>query len=163
MYGFDPRLFSESLMRNCSDLAHTGKYPTHEPKRLLCHAFDRVQTENCFGTSVRSLVILMVDAFLRRQRHRLCCGRRLSHRTTSFGQYRRLRLSGRSRRPSRLSIAIAEDEWRLSKTIGCVPVDGSVEVEGPQLHANFVRATFFLVIRSALANVHSLVRCTRQD
>ena len=47
-------------MRNCSDLAHTGKYPTHEPKRLLCHAFDRVQTENCFGTSVRSLVILML-------------------------------------------------------------------------------------------------------
>ena len=49
MYGFDPRLFSESLMRNCSDLAHTGTYPTNEPKRLLSHAFDRVQTENCFG------------------------------------------------------------------------------------------------------------------
>jgi len=51
MYGFDPRLFSESLMRNCSDLAHTGKYPTNEPKRLLCHAFDRLQTENCFGSA----------------------------------------------------------------------------------------------------------------
>lgn len=49
MYGFDPRLFSESLMRNCSDLAHSGKYTTNEPKRLLSHAFDRVQTENCFG------------------------------------------------------------------------------------------------------------------
>ena len=49
MYGFDPRLFSESLMRNCSDLAQTGGYSTAEPKRLLCHAFDRVQTENCFG------------------------------------------------------------------------------------------------------------------
>ncbi len=49
MYGFDPRLFSESLMRNCSDLAHSGKYTTEETKRLLCHAFDRVQTENCFG------------------------------------------------------------------------------------------------------------------
>ncbi len=49
MYGFDPRLFSESLMRNCSDLANSGKYLTNEPKRLLCHAFDRVQTENCFG------------------------------------------------------------------------------------------------------------------
>ncbi len=51
MYGFDPRLFSESLMRNCSDLVHTGKYSTDEPKRLLCHAFDRVQNENCFGMS----------------------------------------------------------------------------------------------------------------
>jgi hypothetical protein len=51
MYGFDPRLFSESLMRNCSDLANTGKYTTDEPKRLLFHAFDRVQTENCFGMS----------------------------------------------------------------------------------------------------------------
>lgn len=52
MYGFDPRLFSESLMRNCSDLAHSGKYNTDEPKRLLGHAFDRVQTENCFGRFV---------------------------------------------------------------------------------------------------------------
>ncbi|CAF0817232.1 unnamed protein product [Rotaria sordida] len=51
MYGFDPRLFSESLMRHCSDLAHTGKYATTEPKRLLCHAFDRVQIENCFGSA----------------------------------------------------------------------------------------------------------------
>jgi hypothetical protein len=49
MYGHDPRLFSSSLMRNCSDLAHTGKYLTSEPKRLLCHAFDCVQNENCFG------------------------------------------------------------------------------------------------------------------
>jgi hypothetical protein len=49
MYGYDPRLFSQSLMRNCSDLAHTGSYSTSDPKRLLCHAFDRVQTENCFG------------------------------------------------------------------------------------------------------------------
>ena len=49
MYGYDPRLFSESLMRNCSALAHTGKYSISEPKRLLCHAFDRVQLENCFG------------------------------------------------------------------------------------------------------------------
>ena len=50
MYGIDPRLFPESLMRHCSDLAHTGKYSTNEPKRLLCHAFDCVQNENCFGT-----------------------------------------------------------------------------------------------------------------
>ena len=57
MYGFDPRLFSESLMRNCSDLAHSGKYNTHEPKRLLGHAFDRLQTENCFGM----FVILKID------------------------------------------------------------------------------------------------------
>ena len=49
MYGFDPRLFSESLMRNCSNLAQTGSYSTAEPKRLLCNAFDQVQTENCFG------------------------------------------------------------------------------------------------------------------
>lgn len=49
MYGFDPRLFSESLMRNCSHLANSGKYLANEPKRLLFHAFDRVQTENCFG------------------------------------------------------------------------------------------------------------------
>ena len=49
MYGYDPRLFSESLMRHCSDLAHSGGYHTSEPKRLLCHAFDRVQMGNCFG------------------------------------------------------------------------------------------------------------------
>ena len=50
MYGYDPRLFSESLMRHCSDLAHNGDYCSSNPKRLLCHAFDRVQNENrCFG------------------------------------------------------------------------------------------------------------------
>jgi hypothetical protein len=49
MLGYDPRLFSECLMRNCSDLVYTGKHSTTEPKRLLCDAFDRVQTENCFG------------------------------------------------------------------------------------------------------------------
>ncbi|CAF2899528.1 unnamed protein product [Rotaria sp. Silwood2] len=56
MYGFDPRLFSESLMRHCSDLAHSGKYSTTEPKRLLCHAFDRVQIENCFGSATACVV-----------------------------------------------------------------------------------------------------------
>jgi len=49
MYGYDPRLFSASLMRNCSNLAYKGQYSTSDPKRLLCHAFDRVQIENCFG------------------------------------------------------------------------------------------------------------------
>ena len=101
--------------------------------------------------------------FLRRQRHRVCGGRRLPHGTTSFGQHRRLRLCGRSRRPSRLPIAIAEDEWRLSETIGCVPVDSSVEVKGPQLHADIVGAVFFLIVRGAKAcssrieSIHSLV------
>ncbi|CAF1415050.1 unnamed protein product [Rotaria sordida] len=56
MYGYNPRLFSESLMRNCSDLAHTGKYCTSQPKRLLCHAFDRVQTENCFGSATACVI-----------------------------------------------------------------------------------------------------------
>ncbi|CAF0826949.1 unnamed protein product [Adineta ricciae] len=56
MYGFDPRLFSESLMRNCSTLADSGKYSTSEPKRLLCHAFDRVQTENCYGSATACVV-----------------------------------------------------------------------------------------------------------
>lgn len=56
MYGYDPRLFSESLMRNCSNLAQTGKYPINEPKRLLCHAFDRVQNENCFGSATACVV-----------------------------------------------------------------------------------------------------------
>ncbi|UJR28007.1 hypothetical protein I4U23_009265 [Adineta vaga] len=56
MYGFDPRLFSESLMRNCSTLANSGKYSTSEPKRLLCNAFDRVQTENCFGSATACVV-----------------------------------------------------------------------------------------------------------
>ncbi|CAF2824620.1 unnamed protein product [Rotaria sp. Silwood2] len=59
MYGYNPRLFSESLMRNCSDLAHTGKYSTSQPKRLLCHAFDRVQRENCFGSA--TACVLGVD------------------------------------------------------------------------------------------------------
>ncbi|CAF1614843.1 unnamed protein product [Rotaria magnacalcarata] len=61
MYGFDPRLFSESLMRHCSDLAHTGKYSTEEPKRLLCHAFDRVQIENCFGSATACVVGIDCD------------------------------------------------------------------------------------------------------
>lgn len=53
MYGYDPRLFSESLMRHCSDLAYSGDYCSSNPKRLLCHAFDRVQNENsCFGNVV---------------------------------------------------------------------------------------------------------------
>ncbi|CAF0755023.1 unnamed protein product [Adineta steineri] len=56
MYGFDPRLFSESLMRNCSKLADSGKYLAEEPKRLLCHAFDCVQTENCFGSATACVV-----------------------------------------------------------------------------------------------------------
>ncbi|CAM4744403.1 unnamed protein product [Rotaria magnacalcarata] len=56
MYGYNPRLFSESLMRNCSNLAHTEKYSTTEPKRLLCHAFDRVQTENCFGSATACVI-----------------------------------------------------------------------------------------------------------
>ncbi|UJR21416.1 hypothetical protein I4U23_024505 [Adineta vaga] len=51
MYGYDPRLFSEALMRHCSKLALTGNYSITEPKRLLSHAFDRVQTENCFGSA----------------------------------------------------------------------------------------------------------------
>ena len=49
MFGYDPRLFAESLMRNCSDLVYTGKYSSSEPKRLLCDAYDNLQTENCFG------------------------------------------------------------------------------------------------------------------
>ncbi|CAF0978952.1 unnamed protein product [Rotaria sp. Silwood1] len=64
MYGYNPRLFSESLMRNCSDLAHTGGYSTSQPKRLLCHAFDRVQTENCFGSA--TACILGIDCGTRR-------------------------------------------------------------------------------------------------
>ncbi|CAF1027524.1 unnamed protein product [Adineta steineri] len=62
MYGYDPRLFSESLMRNCSDLALTGKYSISEPKRLLSHAFDRVQMENCFGSA--TACILGIDCQL---------------------------------------------------------------------------------------------------
>ena len=49
MYGYDPRVFSEALMRHCSELSQTGKYSISEPKRLLCDAFDRVQAEKCFG------------------------------------------------------------------------------------------------------------------
>jgi len=65
MYGYDPRLFSESLMRHCSDLAYSGDYCSSNPKRLLCHAFDRVQNENsCFGSA--TACILGVDSRLGR-------------------------------------------------------------------------------------------------
>jgi len=63
MYGYDPRLFSESLMRNCSDLAHTEKYSITEPKRLLCHAFDCVQNENCFGMFIFFSHLVLVLKF----------------------------------------------------------------------------------------------------
>lgn len=49
MYGFNPRLFSEALMRHCSNLVMGGNYQTHEPKRLLCHAYDHLQNDQCFG------------------------------------------------------------------------------------------------------------------
>ncbi|CAF1607936.1 unnamed protein product [Adineta ricciae] len=59
MYGYDPRVFSEALMRHCSELSQTGKYSISEPKRLLCDAFDRVQAEKCFGSA--TACVLSID------------------------------------------------------------------------------------------------------
>ncbi|CAF1586068.1 unnamed protein product, partial [Didymodactylos carnosus] len=56
MYGFNPKLFSNSLMKNCSSLFNTGNYSVQEPKKLLCNAFDYVQDENCYGSSTACLV-----------------------------------------------------------------------------------------------------------
>lgn len=49
MYGYNPRLFSECLMRHCSNLARTGQYSSSDPKSLLCRAFDCVQNDKCYG------------------------------------------------------------------------------------------------------------------
>jgi len=67
MYGYDPRLFSASLMRNCSNLAYKGQYSTSDPKRLLCHAFDRVQIENCFGMLLFFSLLFLVLTFTKKK------------------------------------------------------------------------------------------------
>lgn len=69
MYGYNPRLFSESLMRNCSNLAHSGYYSTSEPKRLLFNAFDRVQNEHCYGKILLSVDIIFTPLVKEAQQH----------------------------------------------------------------------------------------------
>ncbi len=40
-------------------LGHSGKCSADETKRLLCHAFDRVQIESCFGMLFSSSFLLI--------------------------------------------------------------------------------------------------------
>lgn len=56
MYGLDPRLFSSSLMRNCSNLADTEKYSSTQLERLLCDAYNCVQNEKCYGMLILKFV-----------------------------------------------------------------------------------------------------------